>query len=519
MKNGLYRLRLLLLVTGLYCEALPAQNAGDLDDTFGDGGTSTTDFGTGFDKCAGLVIQPDQKIVVSGMALIGIYAPTLIRMNPDGSLDNTFGEDGIARSEAPYSWQGSVETLLMQPDGKLVCCYTTTVNGYSALGVSRFNTDGTLDADFGDGGNASNSPTDFFDAALSMVLQEDGKIVVVGQGKLFLQDQYRMVATRFMPDGTVDETFGENGDFIFSQGTSADLIHDVVQQDDGKLVLMASSQYGSYWEVVLIRLNDDGSFDGSYGENGFATFNINNGYDTGRAMTLRNDGSVIVTGVVTEGDNLDVLLMCVDANGDLDGTFGNNGMTISPVSEDHDHGDKVMIASDGKIVVSGYQVGFDTRGMVLRYTATGELDETFNEDGVAYIEGTVDFLENIKQQADGKLVVAGQYWDPDINQPDFGASRLLYEDANAVNEFSPEENAFSIYPNPSDGIVTLKWIDDMKERVTISIKDLSGKIVWQSGSAPFAQKRIDLSHLPGGSYSISIDGETMNTSSHMVIVR
>ena len=245
---------------------LRAQNAGDLDLTFGTEGTSSIDFGTGQNQCAGLVIQSDQKIVVSGIALNTTYNPTLIRMNPDGSLDDTFGEGGIAVSEDVIaSWQGATETLLIQPDGKLVCCYTRTLDNQSMFGVSRFNSDGSLDQSFGVNGNAYNSVTDFMDNALSMEQQEDGKIVVVGQGAYFNGDAFSMNATRFNADGTLDESFGTNGGFVFAQGTSSDQFHDVAQLSDGKLLMLALSLYNGYWEVVLLRLNEDGTVDDTYG--------------------------------------------------------------------------------------------------------------------------------------------------------------------------------------------------------------------------------------------------------------
>jgi len=100
--------------------------------------------------------------------------------------------------------------------------------------------------------------------------------------------------------------------------------------------------------------------------------------------------------------------------------------------------------------------------------ASGELDPSFGEDGTAYIDADAYYLKNIKQQADGKVVVIGQMWNQETNQPDFSVSRLLYEDANAVNESETAQNVISLFPNPANEILNVKWRDNSISRFAIS---------------------------------------------------
>jgi uncharacterized delta-60 repeat protein len=158
---------------------------GRLDPTFGNGGKVTTDFANSFDNANAVAIQSDGKIVVvglmSGSAAIGGSDFAVARYNPDGSLDATFGTGGKVTTDFSNTGDAAY-AVAIQSDGKIVVAGGTTLgpNNTSDFGVVRYNADGTLDTSYGTDGLTL---TDFSPSSpnvTGMALQDDGKAVVVG---------------------------------------------------------------------------------------------------------------------------------------------------------------------------------------------------------------------------------------------------------------------------------------------------------------------------------------------------
>src|SRR4029079_12955967 len=139
---------------------------GTLDRTFGSRGRVKTDFPGLAAVASSVVIQPDGKIVVAGGAFplftfLGDFK--IVRYNPDGSLDESFGSGGIVTTSFPG--QGSYAfSVALQPDGKIIAAGTDFVNFSSEddsdtdFALERYNPDGTPDSTFGNGGQVT---TDF----------------------------------------------------------------------------------------------------------------------------------------------------------------------------------------------------------------------------------------------------------------------------------------------------------------------------------------------------------------------
>src|SRR5437667_8663164 len=190
---------------------------GTLDKTFGVGGKVQTDFPGLAAVASSVVIQPDGKIVVAGGAFplftfLGDFK--VVRYNSNGSLDTSFGEGGIVTTIFP---EGSYASdVALQADGKIIAAGTVFVDfnpGESSntdFALARYNPDGSLDTTFGDGGTVT---TDFLgneDDAFSVLIQPDGKIVAVGSANN-PATYYDFAAVRYLSDGTIDTTFGVAG--------------------------------------------------------------------------------------------------------------------------------------------------------------------------------------------------------------------------------------------------------------------------------------------------------------------
>jgi uncharacterized delta-60 repeat protein len=482
-----------------------SQAAGSMDETFGDNGTVITEFGDGYDRSAGLVVQPDQKIVIAGSAKITAeYKATLVRFKTDGTYDNTFGDGGIAASSVFNNYPNPSRPLVIQPDGKLIHVYNTGEFGEYNLSVSRFNSDGTLDTDFNGTGIVEESVFPGDDYPNSVTLQPDGKIIVVGMGTTGT-GFYNMAAIRLNPDGSMDNSFNGSGIFTAYLGDHDCYIFDVSLLPNGKILLLCQSYVtGTANDPVLIRLNADGSYDTSFGDNGIAEFIVSNGADYVMQFVLQPDGKVLMVGNTAVGNFYDVFILRVDDTGALDNTFGTGGMVISHVSDNKNWGESIALAEDGKILVGGYytnETTLDNDGMVLRFTPDGFPDLTFGDNGVATLDAYSYYIENISVQADHKILVSGWYNTLGGNSMEFAVSRL-HGDGNIGIEDAVSDSPLEIFPNPSDGKITLRLPYSKTSDNEIMVSDVVGRNVFHASN--MKSETLDLK-LPAGTYNICWD--------------
>jgi uncharacterized delta-60 repeat protein len=178
---------------------------GTLDRTFGTGGRVVTKVGEISAYAAGVVVQPDGKIVVAGTASVGLSGRTaLVRYNANGALDPTFGRGGISHTKAGY-----VSGLAIQHDRKLV----TTRDPF---GLARFLKDGSLDGSFGRNGKVR---TDFQGRASAdeVAVRADGKIVVAGTVGSYPRGDFTLA--RYTSSGSLDDSFGSGGKVLTDFGS------------------------------------------------------------------------------------------------------------------------------------------------------------------------------------------------------------------------------------------------------------------------------------------------------------
>ena len=155
---------------------------GTLDTTFGANGVVTDTTGI---LASSIIVQPDGKIVIAGVDA-SFENFQLIRYNPNGSNDTTFGSDGVVIGP-----NGNGSVLALQTDSKIILIGTN--NNTGLFEVVRYNTDGSVDSIFESG------PDEF---AEGVVIQNDGKIVVAGNSSTF-----NLTLVRYNTDGTLDNSF------------------------------------------------------------------------------------------------------------------------------------------------------------------------------------------------------------------------------------------------------------------------------------------------------------------------
>jgi uncharacterized delta-60 repeat protein len=417
MRGSQWRWSWCLLILVSAAQVLLRAGDGVLDPTFGSGGKVTTSFlaGASVADVQDLVIQPDGRIVAVGSAAAGIKripALAVARYNPDGSLDTEFGFGGLVITQV--SPTGSRATgVALQADGKIVvigqASGPTTSLDFALL---RYNMDGSLDTTFGSGGVARTDFGHATDIAKEVVIDDVGRILVVGGGTL---GSVRTIeVARYNSDGSLDKSFATGGMLVTTLGTDA---RAVALQADGRIVIAGTavavgSPIGDT-NFVLLRLEQNGSLDASFGDGGVVTTDFEQGGDTVNSLMIQPDGRIVAAGTVTGKNNTEQQygLARYHPDGTLDATFGDGGRVVTDLGSKSEWGAEGCLESDGRIVFIG--TSRDEFAMV-RYTPDGILDPTFGTDGVVRADfstdtspQTTDLALAVAIQSDGKIVVGG----------------------------------------------------------------------------------------------------------------
>lgn len=316
-------------------------SAGALDGTFGGGDglviTDYSEFGFATIHTAAVAIQPaDDKIVVVGHVFVGnVPVLTITRFTADGFLDTTFGGgDGKvinAGTFAGFDVGVTASDVAIQTNGRIVVVGTVapTDGGDDgvAMAFSRYLTDGTLDNSFSiDGEQVIGFGNNLNAIATKVKIDSSGRIVVVGDTYPPNNVNARQFAVmRLTPGGGLDLRLSVpfNGATTFSSG------RDFVIQPDGKLVILGEvgELAGITRDFGLFRLNDNGTGDPSFGVgNGQIRFDIG-GTDRVHSMIFGQTGKLLVGGSTSFGTVNGVALglmsvACLSPNGQLDAAFG-----------------------------------------------------------------------------------------------------------------------------------------------------------------------------------------------------
>ncbi len=279
--------------------ALARYNAdGSLDSGFDGDGKLTFSFINGLETAYDLAIQPDGKIIVVGSAQnMSGAGMALARLNLDGSFDGSFGTGGKLYASLGAA-RGNAQAVALQTDGRIV------IGGYASSPmfdedflVARFNSNGQFDTTFGTNGiTVTDMSGGDDDAALDIALQADGKIITVGYA-IMQQGDFAMV--RYNTNGSLDANFGSGGKVITAFGSEHSGAHGVVIQPDGKIVSVGrvSVQLGMDFDFALTRHTAGGVLDSSFGSNGRTTTSFADRYDQANAVVLQPDGKIIAAGV------------------------------------------------------------------------------------------------------------------------------------------------------------------------------------------------------------------------------
>jgi uncharacterized delta-60 repeat protein len=353
------------------------------------GGTVDNTFnnGTGFGALPfyGILLQADGKVVALGdfASYRGSPRNGIVRINPDGSLDGSFNPGTGFPSGTPYS----ITRLPGAADKYVVAGRFSAYNGISRLSLVRINGDGSNDGTFANFSYGFDAPVS------SLLVQPDGKVVTGGFFNSFNSTSRKNIA-RLNTDGTNDNTF--NPGTGFDQQVNA-----VARQADGKLWVGGNFTTFNTTNTRsgLVRLKDDGSWDGLAG--------VGTDFNPVFSIAIRpTDGRVFVGGFFTtyNGATVKPLIMINQTSGVRDAAF-----TLPASVQDNFQINTIAVQGDNKVVAGGTGLTTDPTFAnvpnIYRFNTNGTVDGGFSV-GSGFNNGNVNTIAILPG---GNILVGGGF--------------------------------------------------------------------------------------------------------------
>lgn len=404
---------------------------GELDRTFGPGGRTVLSFSSGNDSVEDMVLQPDGKIVIA--ATIGFYPGISVsggvtRLKADGTVDTNFGSSG--RSVLTVAgFNTRVEGVALQPDGKVVVCGSAfDAAGNGTILLARYLVNGELDLSFGTAGKVLTQVGQNSNA-LDSAIQSNGKIVIVG-----IANRDFLIA-RYNADGSLDSSFGSNGIFQNTFGPVGALASDVELLSDGR-ILATGYISDNPQQIAIVRYLSTGQLDTSFDLDGKVTVSFAPGINVGFDSAIQPDGKIVVSGYHSADSTATFpALVRLNDNGSLDSSFGVGGKvtvqagTLGGIfySIGLDPANKIVAVGSARDLARPNNQDF----FVSRFNNNGSLDPTFGSAFNGKVRLSISrFSENdeaktVAIQPDGKIVVGGTAPRHYRRPFDFALVRLL----------------------------------------------------------------------------------------------
>lgn len=324
---------------------------------------------------------------------------TLLRFDPNGTLDTSFGDQGRIATSA--------NSLVRQLDDKLIGVGDRVAVDNNGFALSRFNLDGSLDSGFGNGGRVKTDVGMARSSATSILLQTDGKLV--SGGWVYEGDRWSMALVRLLSDGTLDPSFGLDGQVLTAAEDLNTGVSDLLIQADGKLVAIGAHLSGDGLPqglTTLVRYTPEGSLDTGFGVAGKVMLPD----FQGRVLGLQLEGKLVAAGLGWDGTSNLLTLVRFNPDGGLDQGFGDHGRVLTSMSLEW-AGD-LLVQADGKLVVVGQtRIEGNPLSALRRFRPDGRPDQGFGDQGLVLIK-EIYAPSSVVVQKDGKLVVAGSGWQP-----------------------------------------------------------------------------------------------------------
>ncbi len=513
-------------------------NTGTVDSSFGKNGRTAVDVAN-YNRPQSIAVQADGKIIAAGYSYITFVRDNdfniiynmnfnLVRFFADGNVDSSFGENGVVQTDF-----GGVEeayTVAVQADGKILVGGSTGAlppeQNIAKFFLVRYMPNGDVDSSFGIDGKVTTVFDNIIKGYISKVLiDSDGSIFACGT----ISGQTDFALAKYLPNGTLDESFGTGGKVTTRMNTTGSVLRDAVLLKDGKILTAGVTNYGNSAKTrpVLVQYLPDGSLDESFGTAGIKEIVFAEGTSDGRCINIQENKKIILASYIYDVGLFGIVRL--EENGSIDSTFGTNGKIIQDIAI-WDSPTEILIQNDGKIVVTGYTnndvyeifaaryYGDPTHPLITkirRWIHKNILNFT-DENGTANY-----YIVEQQNNGGGFLPVAriaankSNNYSYDISNYTHATTsshfriKALYVDGSIVYSDAvttadlPTNNKVTFYPNPVAAIVTIYGLDKNKD-YSIIIRNKAAQPVLHAAAKSVSQQQLNMAALQPGIYFIEL---------------
>ncbi len=377
---------------------------------------------------------------------------------------------------------------------------------------------GTVDGSFGTGGIFTHDAGGF-DVGYDLVTQADSKIVAVGLTSAGAGGD--MLVVRVDYEGALDPTFGSGGATMIGIGGGADGATGIAQQADGRYVIAGFATDGGHTDVVLIRLNADGSPDPTFGTTGQVRIDQGGADDMSLKLFGRADDGVVLIAATDDGTER-LMLVQLEADGSPTPGFGTDGVLVTDTELSADATPGAALLDDGSLLVATGVTGAGKDVMVAKFLPDGTPDTSFGTDGSVVVDraGGDDTARSLQLQLDGKILIGGTTGSGAA--ADMAVLRLHASGTvdtgfgtdgwQTIDPAGGADDGFVVLAGTA-GQVTIAGTADMGGHLDIAIASLSiepdpGYWLLDSGGAVYSfggASDIDVDPLPEGRHALAIE--------------
>lgn len=384
-----------------------------------------------------------------------------------GSLDPSFGTEGVVVDHYGEG-ENSASDIEILPDGDVLVASTIVLNGNTDFAVARYNSDGSIDGTFGVNGIASFDVGET-DVPVGIEIQNDGRIIVGGNTTWNNGVKSSFAFLRLTSAGQLDATFGLNGYSLVTGSASFEQLNDF-KLDDGDSIIGAGYQNREYhaWRGLTVKLTADGLADSSFGMNGKVTHQFSSHSFKPTAVDIGGTGDITIVGDTrkfTAFQEQELGVLRVDVNGNT--KFFNRAQLPYNGSvswRNRTNVTSIKVLPDESFYVGGSSARARTRvvyhaadAFLAKFNPNGQFDVTSSNKGWNVFQARsgdeTDSIEDLQTDSDGRIVVTGGVYD---GMWDSFTARLTYDGSFRIDaEFGSNGRTVASLSDGNDRMLAL----------------------------------------------------------------
>lgn len=463
------KIKLLIIILQLMISLQSIAQVYDLDVTFNTIGKAVVDINGGFDGAYNIQVTQNDEVFIFGYSndINGKSSMALTKFLANGNLDTNFGTAG----KFIFNENSTIgKAMVLLASGKILIAGKMNFNGDAVWNFIRLNADGSIDNTWDEDGMSLVDAGGFFDEPSKLIELPNGKILAIGSGSQNGSGKDITIA-KMNSNGSKDFLFGIDGLTHLNVKGGFDEALDALVLNDGKIIVCgrATDELGKS-NMMLAKFSSNGTIDNTFGTGGFVLLeNSEIGFSQANSLIVEGN-NIYTTGFVSMTSDPSSFLSFIakyDMNGNPVSNFGSNGMQIL---DNNSTGNKIIRHFNGSFIIVG-STNFDAS--LVNIDTDGALVPTFGDFGKIIIKSSNAFDElNDVVEIGNKIYTLGTGFVSNLNDTDMFVFKLIDPLNTKIEDFA--EKQFKIHPNPINPNSILN-IETSFQFNKISIKDVFGK--------------------------------------------